>query len=213
MNKIELTLKEAVDINGNTCRVRGGKTSSIDKINFDIQNGKLLGWEIDGRKLAVSAKPNEVVEPQFCNMVEVLDTVGNIATYYDKVAKHVENVTRANAKLEESIKLKHPTSDCSESIEKAAKELQDDKHLDDLIRRVGEDNIPFYSRGKEYMVEPPVDPVLATRSVVQSPIGSASMSGLVHYFVPVNEAAKEVQGKPCSEGLLTKEQLDSLLGK
>lgn len=200
MNKIELTLKEAVDINGNTCRVRGGKTSSIDKINFDIQNGKLLGWEIDGRKLAVSAKPNEVVEPQFCNMVEVLDTVGNIATYYDKVAKHVENVTRANAKL-------------SESIEKAAKELQDDKHLDDLIRRVGEDNIPFYSRGKEYMVEPPVDPVLAIRSVVQSPIGSASMSGLVHYFVPVNEAAKEVQGKPCSEGLLTTEQLESLLGK
>lgn len=213
MNKIELTLKEAVDINGNPCRVRDGKTSSIDKINFDIQDGKLMGWEIDGRKLAVSAKPNEVVEPQFCNMVEVLDTVGNIATYYDKVAKHVENVTRANAKLEEVIKLKHPTSDCSESIEKAAKELQDDKHLDDLIRRAGEDNIPFYSRGKEYMVEPPVDPVLVIRSVVQSPIGSASMSGLVHYFVPVNEAAKEVQGKPCSEGLLTKEQLDSLLGK
>ena len=213
MNKIELTLKEAVDINGNTCYVRGGKISSIDKINFDIQDGKLLGWEIDGRKLAVSAKPNEVVEPQFCNMVEVLDTVGDIATYYDKVAKHVENVTRANAKLEELTKLKHPTSDCSESIEKTAKELQDGKHLDDLIRRVGEDNIPFYSRGKEYMVEPPVDPVLAIRSVVQSPIGSASMSGLVHYFVPVNEAAKEVQGKPCSEGLLTKEQLESLLGK
>ena len=213
MNKIELTLKEAVDINSNTCRVRNGKLSSIDKINFDIQDSKLLGWEIDGRKLAVSAKPNEVVEPQFCNMVEVLDTVGDIATYYDKVAKHVENVTRANAKLEELTKLKHPTSDCNESIEKAAKELQDDKHLDDLIRRVGEDNIPFYSRGKEYMVEPPVDPVLAIRSVVQSPIGSASMSGLVHYFVPVNEAAKEVQGKPCSEGLLTKEQLESLTGK
>lgn len=205
MNKIELTLKEAVDINGNTCHVRGDKISSIDKINFDIQDGKLLGWEIDGRKLAVSAKPNEVVEPQFCNMVEVLDTVGDIATYYDRVAKHVENLTRANAKLEESTKLKHPTSDC--------KELQDDKHLDDLIRRAGEDNIPFYSRGKEYMVEPPVDPVLAIRSVVQSPIGISSMSGLVHYFVPVNEAAKEVQGKPCSEGLLTKEQLDSLLGK
>lgn len=200
MNKIELTLKEAVDINSNTCRVRGGKISSIDKINFDIQDGKLLGWEIDGRKLAVSAKPNEVVEPQFCNMVEVLDTVGDIATYYDRVAKHVENVTRANAKL-------------SESIEKDAKELQDDKHLDDLIRCAGVDNIPFYSRGKEYMVEPPVDPVLTIRSVVQSPIGTASMSGLVHYFVPVNEAAKEVQGKPCSEGLLTKEQLDSLLGK
>ena len=213
MNKIELTLKEAVDINSNTCHVRGGKISSIDKINFDIQDGKLLGWEIDGRKLAVSAKPNEVVEPQFCNMVEVLDIVGGIATYYDKVAKHVENVTRANAKLEELTKLKHPTSDCSESIEKVVKELQDDKHLDDLIRRVGEDNIPFYSRGKEYMVEPPVDPVLAIRSVVQSPIGSASMSGLVHYFVPVNEAAKEVQGKPCSEGLLTKEQLESLSGK
>lgn len=213
MNKIELTLKEAVDINGNTCHVRGGKISSIDKINFDIQDGKLLGWEIDGRKLAVSAKPNEVVEPQFCNMVEVLDTVGDIATYYDKVAKHVENVTKANAKLEELTKLKNPTYNCSESIEKTAKELQDDKHLDDLIRRVGEDNIPFYSRGKEYMVEPPVDPVLAIRSVVQSPIGSSSMSGLVHYFVPVNEAAKEVQGKPCSEGLLTKEQLESLLGK
>ena len=213
MSKIELELKEAVAINGNAYHVRDGKISSIDKINFDIQDGKLLGWEIDGRKIAVSAKPNEVVEPQFCNVVEVLDTVGNIATYYDKVAKHVENVTRANAKLEELTKLKHPTSDCSESIEKAAKELQDDKHLDDLIRRVGEDNIPFYSRGKEYMVEPPVDPVLAIRSVVQSPIGSASMSGLVHYFVPVNEAAKEVQGKPCSEGLLTKEQLKSLLGK
>ena len=96
MNKIELTLKEAVDINGNTCHIRDGKISSIDKINFDIQDGKLLGWEIDGRKLAVSAKPNEVVEPQFCNMVEVLDIVGDIATYYDKVAKHVENVARAN---------------------------------------------------------------------------------------------------------------------
>ena len=213
MTKIELTLKEAVDINSNTCHVRGGKISSFDKINFDIQDGKLLGWEVDGRKLAVSAKPNEVVEPQFCNMVEVLDTVGAIATYYDKVAKHVENVTSANVKLEELTKLKHPTSDCSESIEKVAKKLQDDKRLDDLIRRVGEDNIPFYSRGKEYMVQPPVDPVLAIRSVVQSPIGSASMSGLVHYFVPVNEAAKEVQGKPCSEGLLTKEQLESLSGK
>lgn len=213
MNKIELTLKEAVDINGNTCHVRGGKISSIDKINFDIQDGKLLGWEIDGRKLAVSAKPNEVVEPQFCNMGEVLDTVGDIAAYYDKVAKHVENITKANAKLEGLTKLKDPTYNCSESIEKAAKELQDDKHLDDLIRRIGEDNIPFYSRGKEYMVESPVDPVLAIRSVVQSPIGSNSMSGLVHYFVPVNEAAKEVQGKPCSEGLLTKEQLESLLGK
>ena len=213
MSKIELELKEAVAINGNAYHVRDGKISSIDKINFDIQDGKLLGWEIDGRKIAVSAKPNEVVEPQFCNIVEVLDTVGNIATYYDKVAKHVENVTRANAKLEELTKLKHPTSDCSESIEKAAKELQDDKHLDDLIRRVGEDNIPFYSRGKEYMVEPPVDPVLTIRSVVQSPIGNAALTGLVHYFVPVNEAAKEVQGKPCSEGLLTKEQLESLLGK
>lgn len=188
MSKIELDLEEAVVINGNGCFGRLGKLATMDKINFDIQDGKLLGWEIDGRKLAVSAKPNEVVEPHFCNMSEVLDTVSDVAIYYDKVAERIAEVKRANSKLKET----------------AGKECEDCRKyptISELLNRC------------EFTVEPPVDPVLAIRSVVRSSIGTSSMSGLVHYFVPVNEAAKEVQGMVSNEGLLTEEQLKSLLGK
>ena len=203
MSKIELDLKEAVVINGNEHFSRPSKLETMDKINFDIQNGKLLGWEIDGRKLAVSAKPNEVVEPHFCNMSEVLDTVNDVATYYDNVSKHVKRVAEANADLSKNI---------NEGEDKDI--LKHDVYLDSLIDRAGVTHLSYYNgRYEGFNNEPPVDPVLSVRSVIKSPVGSNSMSGLVHYFVPVNEAAKEVQGKPCSEGLLTKEQLKSLLGK
>ena len=203
MSKIELDLKEAVVINGYEGFGRPSKLETMDKINFDIQNGKLLGWEIDGRKLAVSAKPNEVVEPHFCNMSEVLDTVNDVATYYDNVSKHVNRVAEANADLSKNI---------NEGEDKDI--LKHDVYLDSLIDRAGVTHLSYYNgRYEGFNNEPPVDPVLSVRSVIKSPVGSNSMSGLVHYFVPVNEAAKEVQGKPCSEGLLTKEQLKSLLGK
>ena len=203
MSKIELDLKEAVVINGYEGFGRPSKLETMDKINFDIQNGKLLGWEIDGRKLAVSAKPNEVVEPHFCNMSEVLDTVNDVATYYDNVSKHVKRVAEANADLSKNI---------NEGEDKDI--LKHDVYLDSLIDRAGVTHLSYYNgRYEGFNNEPPVDPVLSVRSVIKSPVGSNSMSGLVHYFVPVNEAAKEVQGKPCSEGLLTKEQLKSLLGK
>ena len=190
MDKIELTLKEAVQLSNKFGFQRDNELESMDKIKFEIKDGKLLGWEVDGRKLAVSAKPNEVVEPHFCNMLEVLDTVNDVARYYDRVAERVSDLEKANAKLVESLK--------------------DDKTLDGLIEQT---KSTHYGCNREHIFEPPVDPVLSVRSVARSSIEARSMSGLVHYFVPVNEAAKEVQDKPCSEGLLTKEQLKSLVGK
>lgn len=191
-DKVKLTLKEAVQLNNNHMFQRDNELKSMDKIKFEIKDGKFLGWEVDGRKLAVSAKPNEVVEPHFCNMIEVFDTITDVARYYDKVAERVSELEKANARL------------------KDIESLKDDKTLDDFIEKA---NYTHYGRCPEYIFEPPVDPVLSVRQVARSSIGTNSMSGLVHYFVPVNEAAKEVQDKPCSEGLLTKEQLKALVGK
>lgn len=194
MAKIELTLKEAVQLNNNHKFQRDNELKSMDKIKFEVKDGRLLGWEVDGRKLAVSAKPNEVVEPHFCNMIEVFDTITDVASYYDKVAERISDLEEANAKLNNA----------------ATNASKDEEHLVDLLKRA---SYAHYGRHREYIFEPPVDPVLSVRPVARSSINTNSMSGLVHYFVPVNEAAKEVQGKPCSEGLLTKEQLNALLGK
>ena len=191
MTKFDLTLEEAVILNNRygsygQLKVTGG----MDKIKFEIEDGKLLGWEIDGRKLAVSAKPNEVVEPHFCNTFEVLDTITSVASYYDKVAERIKEVEETNNKLKES------AGDDAENERRK-------KHL--LCRKLG--------TSVDFVFEPPVDPVLSIRSVARSSIGDNSLSGLVHYFVPVNEAAKEAEGKVSNEGLLTQEQLKSLLGK
>ena len=191
-DKVKLTLKEAVQLNNSHKFQRDNELKSMDKIKFEIKDGRLLGWEVDGRKLAVSAKPNEVVEPHFCNMIEVFDTITDVASYYDEVAERISELERANARL------------------KDVESLKDDKTLDDFIEKA---NSTHYGRCPEYIFEPPVDPVLSVRQVARSSVDTNSMSGLVHYFVPVNEAAKEVQDKPCSEGLLTKEQLKALVGK
>jgi len=191
-DKVKLTLKEVVQLNNSRKFQRDNELKSMDKIKFEIKDGKFLGWEVDGRKLAVSAKPNEVVEPHFCNMIEVFDTITDVARYYDKVAERVSELEKANARL------------------KDVESLKDEEHLDNLLKRA---SYTHYGRYPEHIFEPPVDPVLSVRQVARSSIGTNSMSGLVHYFVPVNEAAKEVQDKPCSEGLLTKEQLKALVGK
>ena len=192
MDKIELTLKEAIQLGNKSGFQRDNELESMDKIKFEIKDGKLLGWEVDGRKLAVSAKPNEVVEPHFCNMFEVLDTVNDVARYYDKVAERVSDLEKANAKLKDVV------------------EYLDEKTLDGLVELA---NFTHYGIYRDYVFEPPLDPVLSVRSVARSSVDTNSMSGLVHYFVPVNEAAKEVRDKPCNEGLLTKEQLKALVGK
>ena len=191
MTKFDLTLEEAVMLNNSYGGYsRREVTEGLDKIKFEVEDGKLLGWEIDGRKLAVSAKPNEVVEPHFCNTVELLDTITDVASYYDKVAERIKEVEETNAKLKGS-----------------ADSDTEDEHRKKffLCRELG--------TNADFVFEPPVDPVLSVRSVARSSIGINSMSGLVHYYVPVNEAAKEVQGKVSNEGLLTEEQLKSLLGK
>ena len=185
MTKFDLTLEEALMLHN-----RRKVTDGLDKIKFEVEDGKLLGWEIDGRKLAVSAKPNEVVEPHFCNTVEILDTITNVASYYDRVAERIKEVEETNNKLKESA-----NDDTEDEIRKKLR----------LCRGL--------CASDDFVFEPPVDPVLAVRSVARSSIGANSLSGLVYYFVPVNEAAKEVQGKVSNEGLLTEEQLKSLLGK
>ena len=193
MTKLDLTLKEAVMLNNRySVYARSKVTEVLDKIKFEVEDGKLLGWEIDGRKLAVSAKPNEVVEPHFCNTVEVVNTITDVASYYDKVAERIKEVEEANNKLKES----------------AGDDTEDERRKKSI-------SCPCRGLGTSYdfVFEPPVDPVMAIRSVARSSIGDNSMSGLVHYFVPVNEAAKEAEGKVSNEGLLTQEQLKSLLGK
>jgi len=189
MAKIELTLKELVSINNQpSCE----SPKSLDNINFTIENGKVLGWEIDGREIAVSGSPVKVVEPEFASLSEAINLITNVARYYDIVANRLEMVNRSNETLNED----------SEKDKSKTITVDGDFYFDD----------GFIRRESSWLVEPPLDPVMIERSQVSSSIGRPVMTGVVHYFVPVNDAAKESWGKPSNEGLLTKEQLKALKG-
>lgn len=178
MNKVKLSLKELVSIKNYSSN---NVPKSLDSISFNIDNGKVLGWDIDGRKIAVSSSPVEIVEPDFANFNEVIGLITNVATYYDEVAKRVEFVNKKN-----------------ETLSKDSNDFCFDNE--------------FVTRETSSAIEPLIDPVMIERSYVNSPISRPMMSGIVHYFLPANDAAKESWGKPSSEGLLTKEQLKALKG-
>ena len=189
MNKVKLSLKELVSIKNYSSN---NVPKSLDSISFNIDNGKVLGWDIDGRKIAVSSSPVEIVEPDFANFNEVIGLITNVATYYDEVAKRVEFVNKKNETLSKD----------SEEDKPKVITVDNDFCFDN----------EFVTRETSSAIEPLIDPVMIERSYVNSPTRIPMMSGIVHYFLPANDAAKESWGKPSSEGLLTKEQLKALKG-
>ena len=188
--KVELSLEELVSVNNHPlCKA----PKSLDNIDFNIENGKVLGWSIDGREIAVSSSPVEVVEPEFANFNEAINLITKVALYYDDVAKRLEFVNRKN----------ETNRNNSEKDKSEVVTVDNDFCFDNELIKI---ETPA-------LIEPPIDPVMIERNCLNSSIGRPLMSGLVHYFVPVNDSAKESWGKPSNDGLLTREQLKALKGK